>query len=66
MEINMFYVARDKDCKLYLYFCLPTRVTSSGSWVCCSGDYMEIPNEMFPSLQWEDEPVQIGLVRINS
>ena len=64
MEVYMFYVARDKNGELYMYSEIPTRGKSK--WNANGCDYMEISNDMFPNVQWEDDPVHVGLVRINS
>lgn len=47
-----------------MYSEIPTR--GEFKWNANGCDYMEISNEMFPGVQWEDDPVQVGLVRINS
>lgn len=70
------WISRDKDSKDYLNLTLikPTRV-KSGLWIVDSGkistnvkSLMEnslypIPIEYFPSITWEDEPIEVELVK---
>lgn len=61
------WVARDKDGSLWLYNEKPTREEKSSCWINKSS----ITNEgigtlqltMFPDLKWEDEPIEIELIR---
>ena len=64
-----FYVARDKNSLLYLYFCKPKRVDFS--FIPCKDGYcvVDIRNFRkyglnpydFKDLKWEDEPVEVFL-----
>ena len=72
------WISRDKDSKDYLNltFIKPTRV-KSGLWIVDSGkistnvkSLMEnslysIPIEYFPSLTWEDEPIEVEFIKKN-
>lgn len=52
------WIARDKDNELWLYSSKPHRV--SGCWT--SGYYEALlPEEMFPELTWDNEPVEVEL-----
>lgn len=64
-----FYVARDKNSLLYLYFCKPKR--TDVSFVPCKYGYCIVrisafqkyglnPDD-FKDLKWEDEPVEVFL-----
>ena len=64
-----FYVARDKDCSLYVYLNKPERsdFTFMPCTVgCCIADISEFQEfglnpDDFKDLKWEDEPVEVFL-----
>ena len=64
-----FYVARDKDCSLYVYLNKPERsdFTFMPCTVgCCIADISEsqefgLNPDDFKNLKWEDEPVEVFL-----
>ena len=64
-----FYVARDKDCSLYVYLNKPERsdFTFMPCTVgCCIADISEsqefgLNPDDFKGLKWEDEPVEVFL-----
>ena len=64
-----FYVARDKDCSLYVYLNKPERsdFTFMPCTVgCCIADISEsqefgLNPDDFKDLKWEDEPVEVFL-----
>lgn len=64
-----FYVARDKDCSLYVYLGKPERSDSTfmhSSVGCCLADISEsqefgLNPADFKYLKWEDEPVEVFL-----
>ena len=60
--MNGFYVARDKNGKLFLYNHYPNR--QEKSWfpqpeASFGQTWMEIDKDMFPLLKWEDDPVAV-------
>lgn len=64
-----FYVARDKDCSLYVYLNKPERSDFTfmpSSVGCCIADISEsqefgLNPDDFKYLKWEDEPVEVFL-----
>ena len=61
---NVGYVARDENGDLYMYDDLPVRDSyhGEGTWngrVIYELD--DLPEDPFPELTWEDEPVMIEL-----
>ena len=63
-----FYVARDKDCSLYVYLNKPERsdFTFMPTVGCCIADISEsqefgLNPDDFKDLKWEDEPVEVFL-----
>ena len=60
------YVARDKDGQLCVFYGdKPQRGGCNRWWHpehCPVGDWMNIPEEMFPELKWEDEPIEVELI----
>lgn len=58
------WVARDKNNTLWLYKGKPTRNKNEGCWECneyCTRVQLCRPTA-FPSLKWEDEPMEIELL----
>jgi len=67
------YVARDKDECLWLFIDKPIRSQTNGRWEvdtqnsllrdddCLQIDECIIPD--FPEISWEDEPIEVDLVR---
>lgn len=57
------WVARDKDGKLWFYREKPRRVKDGGYWVLDDiSDYeCVLPEDLFPYLKWEDEPIEVEL-----
>ena len=60
------YVARDEDGQLCIFYGdRPHRGGCNRWWHpehCAIGDWMNIPEEMFPELKWEDEPIEVELI----
>lgn len=64
------WVARDKDERLWLFIDKPKRSQIHGWWevdtqnsLLRDDDCMEISGELFPEIKWEDEPIEVELVR---
>ena len=65
------WIARDKDKKLYLFTTKPRRVSEWGEWWSvdspqnynCSELCEGLSEGLFPDLRWEDEPIEVDLVR---
>lgn len=57
------WVARDKRGYIFLSYGKPRRTTNSSCnfWVRREGETYELPNTLFPSLRWEDEPIEVEL-----
>lgn len=59
------WVARDKDNSLWLFTDKPKR--NPYTWTSRSqSTQLEIPMGLFTSLKWEDEPIEVGLIELNS
>lgn len=57
-----FYVARDKDGKLFMYEKEPLKDKLTGQWTL-GGTWGFIPKKLFPEVQWTDkESTKIKLV----
>lgn len=65
------WVARDKDGELNLYKAKPQRSDAIGynheSWDTLKFDDngIELDPKLFPDLTWDDEPIEVELVRKN-
>lgn len=57
------YVARDKNGSLWLYSEKPHREEDSGVWYLGGVNNMQINREEFPQLKWEDEPIEVKLIK---
>lgn len=70
------WISRDKDGKDYINLTMEKpRRTKSGLWIIESGkisndfkkllcgDFYHLPIEVFPSITWDDEPIEVELVR---
>lgn len=64
------WVARDKDECLWLYIDKPKRSETRDWWevdtqnsLLRDDDCMEINGDLFPKIRWEDEPLEVELVR---
>lgn len=64
------WVARDKDEDLWLYTDKPKRSQTNCWWEADTqtnpldaDEVMLINRELFPDLSWEDEPIEVDLVR---
>ena len=64
------YVARDKDGVLHVFNNQPTRQypykgSDKCGWWFESTTYTQMPisTDLFPELRWEDEPIEVELVR---
>ena len=59
------FVARDKDGQLCIFYGdKPHRGGCDRWWHpehCPTGDWMNLPEKMFPELKWEDEPIEVEL-----
>lgn len=53
----MYYIARDKDRRLYLYTSNPKKDQFSGEWELRDnkGRSFLINDRLFPEVKWEDE-----------
>ena len=53
------WVARDKNCFLFVYEDKPTRCDNQCEWL---GRFLcSMKNSYFPELKWEDEPIEVEL-----
>ena len=53
------WVARDKNCFLFVYEDKPTRCDNQREWL---GRFLcSMKNSYFPGLKWEDEPIEVEL-----
>lgn len=64
------WIARDKDGTLWLYIDEPRRSSIFSKWevdteksLLRADDCMEIDGDLFPELKWEDEPLEIKLIK---
>ena len=61
------WVARDKDGELTLYSNKPRRCEFIGwnheSWDSGNDYWIELDSKLFPDLTWDDEPIEVELVR---
>ncbi|MBO4531462.1 MAG: hypothetical protein J5767_12595 [Paludibacteraceae bacterium] len=61
------WVARDKDESLWLYTSKPIRLCGVHRWRVEIGDALnnqfKLCEEIFPSLRWDNEPVEVKLIR---
>lgn len=60
------WVARDEDRRLFVYLKKPCR-GNNGTWDTESlddCDFFQINGAFFPSLKWEDEPIEVKLVEV--
>ena len=62
-----FYVARDKDCSLWIYIGKPTRGNQMFYpndrcrvlWVLTNPNILGLDENDYANLKWEDEPVEV-------
>lgn len=63
-DLNIFWVARDKNGSLTLFNVKPV-ADSSGYWVqdeeVCKFCFMPLDDGLFPNLKYEDGPIQVRL-----
>lgn len=70
--MKKLYIARDKDGNLFLFNNKPQRIEGEymGIWDrgfnCLPNDVMEIDDEWFPSVTWENSPQEVELKLINN
>lgn len=57
------WVARDKNRNLMIFSKKPKRYISVWENVYYGGTSGRIDPELFPDLKWEDEPIEVELVR---
>ena len=64
------WIARDKYEGLWLFIEKPIRSASEFWWevdtknsILREDDYMEIDGDLFPDLRWEDEPIEVELIK---
>lgn len=59
------WIARDKNEGLWLYIAKPQRSEMGEWWNVSLKEYdcLKINGELFPELRWEDEPIEVELVR---
>lgn len=62
------YVARDKNKSLWLFIDKPKRSQTNGWWevdtqnsLLRDDDCLQIDEELFPELRWQDEPIEVEL-----
>ena len=55
------FVARDENGLLFLHYKKPNRY--NGMWLSSSliSNCLKLPDDSFPSLTWEDEPVEVEI-----
>lgn len=59
----IMWVARDENTKLWLFINKPIRSKNILGYWGCIGECMELDSELFPDLKWEDEPIEVRLIR---
>lgn len=63
------WVARDKDGELDLYIKKPQRSDAIGynheNWDSYDEHWIPLDPKLFPDLTWNDEPIEVELVRKN-
>lgn len=71
MKQPSMLVARDKQERLWLFMDKPIRSASEFWWevdtknsLLRDDDCMEINGNLFPELEWEDEPLEIKLIKM--
>lgn len=60
------WVARDKDNRLFLYAIKPIKHGNDEQYyIPMPHDYliMEIDKNLFPTLKWEDEPIEVEIMK---
>lgn len=64
------WVARNKDERLFIFIDKPKRSKINNWWevdtqntLLRDDDCLEIYGELFPNLRWEDNPIEVELVR---
>lgn len=58
------WVARDKDGELILFYNKPFRLEYD-RWATTWINWMKLDSKLFPDLTWDDEPIEVELVRKN-
>ena len=63
MKDNKLWIARDKNGELCLYSDKPHRRLDWGIWqvVLLCDIFSNIPNNIFPDITWEEEPIEVEL-----
>ena len=57
------WVARDEGGRLFIYTECPERDDNIEEWLTQEGgDASELPEDMFPGLTWEDEPMEVEII----
>ena len=56
--MNVIYVARDLDNRLFMYSVAPNRNDEEGIFVMNSGTCLELPGTLFPEITYENSPRQ--------
>lgn len=63
------WVARDKDGELNLFITKPQRSDAIGynyeNWDSYNEHWISLDSKLFPDLTWDDEPIEVELVRKN-
>ena len=64
------WVARDKNGTVWLYTNKPIRSSMFSRWnvdsensLLHTNEWMEIDRDLFPDLKWEDEPIEVELIK---
>lgn len=64
------WVARDKNGTVWLYTNKPIRSSMFSRWnvdtensLFSTNEWMEIDGDLFPDLKWEDEPIEVELIK---
>lgn len=58
------WAARNKNGDLKLFYNKPFRFDDD-KWITTWINWMEIDSTLFPDLTWDDEPIEVELVRKN-
>lgn len=58
--MNSIWIARDKDGSLWAFPSKPERDILSYAWITIDDMYScRIPNDWFPDLKWDDNPIEL-------
>lgn len=62
------FIARDENRDLYLFAKMPQRGVwdNSNVWMSDDPDSIQINNDLFPNLSWNDEPLEVTMKQEDS